>query len=77
MQAIGYKELISHFEGECSLEEAVDKIKQESRRYAKRQMTWLRRNEKINWIVLQNGYSYDKIVIQGCILADKFGIMKA
>lgn len=76
MQAIGYKELISYFDGNISKEEAVEKIKQESRRYAKRQLTWLRRNDKINWLVLQNDYSYDKIVIQACILADKFGIIK-
>ncbi len=76
MQAIGYKELILYFEGHISLEDAVEKIKQESRRYAKRQMTWLRKNEKINWIVLQNDYSYDKIVKQSCILADKFGIIE-
>ena len=76
MQAIGYKELVSYFEGHCTLDEAIDKIKQESRRYAKRQMTWLRRNEKINWIVLQNDYNYDKIVKQSYVLADKFGIIK-
>ncbi len=76
MQAIGYKELVSYFEGDCSLDEAVEKIKQESRRYAKRQMTWLRRNENINWIVLQNDYNYDKIVKQSYVLADKFGIIK-
>ena len=48
MQAIGYKEIAEYLEGEISLEEAVDKIKQGSRRYAKRQLTWYRRNEKIN-----------------------------
>lgn len=76
MQAIGYKELFAYLEGESSLEEAVEKIKLESRRYAKRQMTWLRRNDKINWIVLQNDYSFNTIVKQSCILAEKFGIIK-
>ena len=76
LQAIGYKEFISYFEGEISFDEAVEKVKQESRRYAKRQLTWFRRNENINWIVLQNDYSYDKIVKQGCMLTDKFGIIK-
>ena len=42
ISAIGYKELFSYFDGEISLENAVDKIKMESRRYAKRQMTWFR-----------------------------------
>ena len=50
MQAIGYKELVSHLRRGESLEDAVSSIKQESRRYAKRQLTWLRRDEKINWI---------------------------
>ena len=49
--AIGYKELIPFFEGEMSLGECIDKIKQETRRYAKRQLTWFRRNERIRWIV--------------------------
>ena len=50
MQAIGYKELIAHIKGELSLQEAVDSIKLHSRRYAKRQMTWFRRNPEITWI---------------------------
>ena len=48
-QAIGYKELFDYFEGKCTLFEAVDKIKQESRRYAKRQLTWFNHVEGINW----------------------------
>lgn len=50
MQAIGYKEIVEYLDGNCTLDEAVDKIKQESRRYAKRQMTWFRRNKSIKWI---------------------------
>lgn len=50
MQAIGYKELVGYFDGIISLEEAVETIKRESRRYAKRQITWLRRNPDIIWI---------------------------
>ncbi|MBQ2284172.1 MAG: tRNA (adenosine(37)-N6)-dimethylallyltransferase MiaA [Clostridia bacterium] len=50
MQAIGYKEIVQYLDGEITLEEAVDKIKQGSRRYAKRQLTWYRRNEKVNWV---------------------------
>ena len=50
MQAIGYKEILEYLDGECDLASAVDKIKQESRRYAKRQMTWFRRNKSIKWI---------------------------
>ncbi len=50
MQAIGYKEIYDFLEGGCSLDEAVEKIKMESRRYAKRQLTWFRRNELIEWV---------------------------
>ncbi len=49
-QAIGYKELKPYLDGLVSLETAIDKLKMETRRYAKRQLTWFRRNEKINWI---------------------------
>ncbi len=50
MQAIGYKELIEYFDGKATLEEAIEKIKMESRRYAKRQLTWFRRNSNIHWV---------------------------
>lgn len=50
MQAIGYKEIIEYLDGKTNLSDAVDKIKRESRRYAKRQLTWFKRYEKINWI---------------------------
>lgn len=49
-QAIGYKELIPYFEGGSDLDTCLDKIKQETRRYAKRQLTWFRRDTRINWI---------------------------
>lgn len=75
MQAIGYKELFEYFEGNCTLEEAKEKIKQESRHYAKRQMTWLKRNKKINWLILQKDYNLNKICEQSFTLIKKFGIM--
>lgn len=49
-QAIGHKELYGYFSGEISLEEATDLLKQQTRRYAKRQLTWFRRDERINWM---------------------------
>ena len=54
MQGIGYKELISHFNAEITLDEAIEQIKQNSRRYAKRQLTWFRRNENINLLSPDN-----------------------
>ena len=50
MQAIGYKEAALALRGEISRDEAIELIKRESRRYAKRQLTWLRRSDKVNWI---------------------------
>lgn len=49
LKAIGYKELVSYINGEYSLEEAVRLIKQNTRRFAKRQFTWFKRDERINW----------------------------
>lgn len=50
-QAIGYKELLAHFRGEMTLDQAADLIRQKSRNYAKRQLTWFRRDERVKWIV--------------------------
>lgn len=61
-QAIGYKELIPYFRGEASLEECLDKIRQSSRKYAKRQLTWFRRDERINWIYLDEISKFDEII---------------
>jgi tRNA dimethylallyltransferase len=49
MQALGYKEIVQYLEGEISLEEAVFILKRDSRHYAKRQLTWFRRDERIKW----------------------------
>lgn len=54
MKGIGYKEIIEHLDGDISLEEAVDKVKKNTRHYAKRQMTWLRRYDNIKWFNLSN-----------------------
>lgn len=50
MQAIGYKEVVEYLNGQLSKEEMIEKIKQESRRYAKRQLTWFRKNNDKTWI---------------------------
>ena len=49
-QAIGYKELAPYFRGDSTLEDCVEKLKLETRHYAKRQLTWFRKNENINWV---------------------------
>ena len=54
MQAIGYKECLGCLAGECTQDEAVAEIKLRSRQYAKRQLTWLRRNRDIHWFYRKN-----------------------
>lgn len=56
-QAIGYKEVIDYLKGSISKEEMIDKIKMESRRYAKRQITWFKKIENITWLDGQNSIS--------------------
>ncbi len=50
MQGLGYKEVVEFLNKDISKEEMIDKIKQESRRYAKRQLTWFRKNKEIIWL---------------------------
>ena len=54
MQAIGYKEFVDALDGRCTIEEAADQVRQSSRRYAKRQLTWFRRNRRIHWIIRED-----------------------
>lgn len=61
LQAIGYKEFIPYFSGECTLEEAVELIKKESRRYAKRQLTWFRRGKNVNWIMIDECSDFSEV----------------
>ena len=49
-QAIGYKEMLAYFHGEATLEQAADLIRQKSRNYAKRQLTWFQRDDRVHWI---------------------------
>ena len=54
MNTIGYQEFIEYFDGNISYDDAVSKIKQNSRRYAKRQLTWFRQNPEIRWLDIRN-----------------------
>lgn len=62
MQAIGYKEFISALAGNCSVKEAADLVRQSSRHYAKRQLTWFRRNPSIHWLRRQSGEGTPEIL---------------
>ncbi|MBQ1237226.1 MAG: tRNA (adenosine(37)-N6)-dimethylallyltransferase MiaA [Oscillospiraceae bacterium] len=60
-QAIGYKEFFDYLEGKGSLEEAIAKVQMESRRYAKRQLTWFRRDERVNWLYIDDYGDYNEL----------------
>ena len=49
-QAIGHKELFGYFKGDCTLEEAAGSLKMQTRRYAKRQLTWFNKDKRIHWL---------------------------
>jgi tRNA dimethylallyltransferase len=61
VQAIGYKELYEYIEGNCTLEEAITKLKRNSRRYAKRQLTWFRHQMEVEWFDVTGGAINEKI----------------
>lgn len=54
MQAIGYKEIVAALDGICAMDEATEAIKRNTRRYAKRQITWLRRDPRVQWVDLSS-----------------------
>ena len=60
-QAIGYKELAPYFEGTAPLEECIENLKQATRRYAKRQLTWFRRNKSIHWLYPDEAESFEAL----------------
>jgi tRNA dimethylallyltransferase len=62
LQAIGYKEFVAALEGQITIEEAAQEVKQASRRYAKRQLTWFKRNKNFHWIVRKEGESGEEIL---------------
>lgn len=75
MQAIGYKELFAALRGEMSMAQAVDTVKRESRRYAKRQLTWLRRDGRIRWIELDSSTAMEDVLRQArAIVGDTLGL---
>lgn len=70
VKAIGYKELLPYFNGEKTLDECVEKLKMETRRYAKRQITWFKRDLDINWLYADDYNSFEEL------LADAVEIIK-
>ena len=70
IKAIGYKELLPYFNGEKTLDECVEKLKMETRRYAKRQITWFKRDLDTNWLYADEYNSFEEL------LADAVEIIK-
>ena len=62
MQGLGYKEIVDYLNGNCSIDEAIEKIKLETRRYAKRQLTWFRSYDNATWIESGNPENTDIIL---------------
>ena len=77
MQGLGYKEILDYLDGKCTLEEAVATIKLETRHFAKRQLTWFRREREVQWLDKSKfNYDEDAVLDEMCrILTDK-GIIK-
>lgn len=73
MQGLGYKEILDYLEGGCTLEEAVYRIKRDTRHFAKRQITWFKRERDVIWIN-QKDYDYDKQRILQKILHEWEGV---
>ena len=66
MQGLGYKEVVQYIQGELTKEEMIEKIKMETRRYAKRQMTWFRKNKQTIWLNGQDNIQNNiKIILEG------------
>ena len=63
MQGLGYKEILDYLEGNCSLEEAVRILKRDTRHFAKRQITWFKREEDVTWVNKDDfDYNEEKIL---------------
>ena len=71
VKAIGYKELMPYFNGEKTLSECVEKLKMETRRYAKRQITWFKRDMDINWLYADEYNSFEELLVQAVEIINK------
>lgn len=76
VMAIGYKELAPYFKGEKSLEECIEHLKQETRRYAKRQLTWFGRDKDINWIFTDKYTGFDEVFQRAVDICNSAGLVK-
>jgi len=75
MQGIGYKEFFDYYEGKISREELIDNIKQDTRHFAKRQLTWFRREPEVNWVNLNEFESKDEAFAMMIKILEEKGIV--
>lgn len=73
-QAIGYKELYPYFSGEKTLDECVENLKMQTRRYAKRQLTWFRRDEKMNFLYIDDYANGEELINAACDIIERGAI---
>ncbi|WP_127566695.1 tRNA (adenosine(37)-N6)-dimethylallyltransferase MiaA [Paenibacillus xylaniclasticus] len=73
MQGLGYKEFIPYFNGDCSLEEAIEMLKRDTRRFAKRQLSWFRHMKDIHWVEADENF-HNKLAAVHAIITGKFEI---
>ena len=72
MQAIGYKEFLDSLAERCSIEDAIARVQQASRHYAKRQLTWFRRNSAMHWLIRQQGEGTNEILTKARQVLEEF-----
>lgn len=73
-QAIGYKEYLPYFRGEASLDACTELLKQHSRNYAKRQLTWLKRDQSVQWITYDSVSQFDEVVRRSTEILEGMGL---
>ena len=68
MQGLGYKEIMDYLDGKCSLEEAVYILKRDTRHFAKRQITWFKRERDVIWIEKEDYHYNDEEILKAMLL---------
>lgn len=75
MQGLGYKEIAAYLEGECSLDEAIERLKRDTRRFAKRQLSWFRHMRDLNWVDVTDTQNFSAHLREiNDIIAGKLGL---
>lgn len=75
MAGLGYKEILKFYDGACTLKEAVDEIKLQTRHFAKRQLTWFRREKEVCWIEKESGEGREKSTDE--LVEEMMGILRS